>query len=33
MLNYDSKLKPKARILRSNMTDAEHFLWARVNAM
>ena len=30
MLNYDSKLKPKARILRSNMTDAEHFLWARV---
>ena len=30
MLPYNSKLKPKARILRSNMTDAEQFLWARV---
>ncbi len=30
MLPYNSKLKPKARILRSNMTDAEQFLWARL---
>lgn len=30
MLNYDPKLKPKARILRNNMTDAEQRLWARV---
>jgi len=30
MLNYDAKLKPKARTLRSNMTDAEQRLWTRV---
>ena len=30
MLPYNSKLKTKARILRSNMTDAEQFLWARL---
>jgi very-short-patch-repair endonuclease len=30
MLPYNSKLKPNARILRSNMTDAEQFLWVRV---
>jgi len=30
MLNYDAKLKPKARTLRSNMTDTEQRLWTRV---
>jgi very-short-patch-repair endonuclease len=30
MLNYDPKLKSNARTLRSNMTDAEQRLWARV---
>ncbi len=30
MLNYNPKLKPKARMLRSNMTDAEQLLWSRV---
>ncbi|MGZ8143754.1 MAG: endonuclease domain-containing protein [Methylosarcina sp.] len=30
MLNYNSKLKPKARSLRSNMTDAEQILWSHV---
>jgi very-short-patch-repair endonuclease len=30
MLNYNSKLKPKARVLRSNMTDVEKMLWSRV---
>jgi very-short-patch-repair endonuclease len=30
MLNYNSKLKPKARSLRSNMTAAENMLWSRV---
>jgi very-short-patch-repair endonuclease len=30
MLNYNPKLKSNARILRSNMTDAEKMLWSRV---
>lgn len=30
MFNYNSKLKPKARSLRGNMTDAEKMLWSRV---
>jgi very-short-patch-repair endonuclease len=30
MLNYNSKLKSKARVLRSSMTDAEKMLWSRV---
>lgn len=30
MLKYDTSLKPKARSLRSNMTDAEQWLWSKL---
>ncbi len=30
MLNYKSTLKPKARSLRGNLTDAEQLLWSRI---
>lgn len=30
MLKYDVSLKPKARSLRNNMTDAEQLLWSRL---
>ena len=30
MLNYNPRLKPRARALRSNLTDAEQRLWTRL---
>lgn len=30
MLKYDVSLKPQARSLRNNMTDAEQLLWSRL---
>jgi len=30
MLKYETSLKPKARALRSNLTDAEQLLWTRL---
>ena len=30
MLNYNPKLKPKARVLRINQTDAEQELWSQI---
>ncbi|MBP9011503.1 MAG: DUF559 domain-containing protein, partial [Syntrophaceae bacterium] len=30
MLPFNKKLKPAARSLRSNMTDAERLLWSRI---
>jgi very-short-patch-repair endonuclease len=30
MLNYQKKLKPNARILRKNSTDAERKLWSHI---